>query len=58
MMTAIAEAMADTDPTKREQADNNDTQRRRWRMLIVAIGIVAALLLWLLLAQFIPISVG
>ena len=57
-MTAIAKSMADNDPTKREQADNNDIQRRRWRMLIVAIGIVAAMLLWLLLGQFIPRSVG
>lgn len=50
--------MADIDPTKREQADNNDTQRRRWRILTVVIGIVAAMLLWLLLAHLTPTSTG
>jgi hypothetical protein len=53
-----ARTMADIDPTKREQADNNDTQRRRWRMLTVVISIVVAMLLWLLLAKILPTSTG
>ncbi|WP_428539121.1 hypothetical protein [Rhodopila sp.] len=50
--------MADIDPTKRQQADTNDTQRQRWRMMIVVIGIVLAMLLWSLVAHLIPTSNG
>ena len=48
--------MTDIDPTQREQADDNDTRRPRWRLPIIVIGVAAAMLLWLLLAHLIPKS--
>jgi hypothetical protein len=46
--------MGDIDPTKREQADYNDTRHPRWRLLIIAVGAVIGMLIWLLLAHIIP----
>ena len=46
--------MGDIDPTKREQADYNDTRHPRWRLPIIAVGAGIAMLLWLLLAHITP----
>jgi hypothetical protein len=44
----------DIDPTRREQADYNDTRRPRWRLPIIAAGAGIGMLIWLLLAHIIP----
>jgi hypothetical protein len=46
--------MADIDPTKREQADDNETHHPRWRLPIIVAGAVIGMLLWLLLDHMIP----
>ena len=47
-------AMADIDPTKREQGDDNETHHPRGRLPTIVVGAVIGMLLWLLLDHMIP----
>lgn len=46
--------MADIDPTKREQGDDNETHHPRGRLPTIVVGAVIGMLLWLLLDHIIP----
>jgi hypothetical protein len=46
--------MTNIDPTKREQADDNETHSPRWRLPVIVVGAVIGMLLWLLLDHAIP----
>ena len=46
--------MNNENPTKREQADYNDSRHPRWRLPVIAVGAVIGMLLWFLLAHLLP----